>query len=439
MTDKPLLTIAVPTWNNFKQLYDCLLTLTGYTEFPYQIVVVNNGTAKDADGADFAEKLTKMVPFPRLRIHQADENLGWQRAINLVFQKYCETPLFCMLNDDVLFIPYHRMFWRQLTSYFRHPDVGAVGPCTNYVMGSQSLWDHRGAMAFETTLLIGFCMVVRSEAFSRVGGLDEGLVGGDDLDLSILLRREGYRLLVDRSCYLHHIGSQTGQRVAGSYWNTIDHVDATNNALIRKHGVRPWYDCVTSQIMPFRPITQVDDVEGETIREWIAERQTGLDIGCGHNKTVPAALGVDRVARGIVGASGGRKFDRAETDLVADASSLPLEEGSQEYVIARHVLEHLVDPVLALKEWHRVLEPGGVLAIACPDEDACSSIMLDWEHKHAFTPTSLTNLLRLVGFEVEENEVVRVRPGFSFALRATKPNKARHYGYVPRVMGLAVQ
>ncbi len=406
-------------------MQQCLLTLTKYTEFPYRIYVINNGSAIGMDGESFEEELRKSVTFPDLHIIQAEKNLGWQDAINLAFQTAEETPFFCMANDDLVFLPESLTFWWKLVNLLQYPEVGAVGPCSNYVMGSQSLWDNRGGGGiFETTLLIGFLMVVRSKAFAEVGGLDGGLIGGDDLDLSILLRKAGYRLLCNRQCYVHHIGSQTGPRVTPkAYWNSIDHIDRSNNSLIRKHGVRAWYECISSQIRRFEPVTVMDDTEGDLIRERIeflgalrAEygdaEPKGLDIGCGGNKTVPDAIGVDRDEAGTVGQAGGRKDTPCVADVVADILALPFDDGSQDYIVARHVLEHMVDPIKALREWNRVLKPGGTAAIACPNEEMVYGMVLDWTHKHAFTAKSLRTMAELTGFEVESEH--DLSPGISF-------------------------
>lgn len=56
-------------------------------------------------------------------------------------------------------------------------------------------------------------------------------------------------------------------------------------------------------------------------------------------------------------------------DIVASADALPmLADGSQDFIIANHLLEHLPDPIGALKEWHRVIRPGGILFLALPDK-----------------------------------------------------------------------
>lgn len=51
------------------------------------------------------------------------------------------------------------------------------------------------------------------------------------------------------------------------------------------------------------------------------------------------------------------------TGQQADAAALPFEDGSFETVIAMHMLYHLPDPSKAVAEMHRVLKPGGFLAV----------------------------------------------------------------------------
>jgi phosphatidylethanolamine/phosphatidyl-N-methylethanolamine N-methyltransferase len=49
-----------------------------------------------------------------------------------------------------------------------------------------------------------------------------------------------------------------------------------------------------------------------------------------------------------------------------DASSLSFDDSTFERVIAVHVLEHLRDAHRVLREWVRVLKPGGVLSLVLP-------------------------------------------------------------------------
>ena len=58
----------------------------------------------------------------------------------------------------------------------------------------------------------------------------------------------------------------------------------------------------------------------------------------------------------------------AEVEVVDDAAELrSVPDDSQDFVVASHVLEHLPDPVGALRTWVRVVRPGGVVLLAMPD------------------------------------------------------------------------
>jgi ubiquinone/menaquinone biosynthesis C-methylase UbiE len=52
--------------------------------------------------------------------------------------------------------------------------------------------------------------------------------------------------------------------------------------------------------------------------------------------------------------------------MQADAYALPFENETLDRVVASHVLEHLYKPHEVLREWNRVLKPGGVLSLILP-------------------------------------------------------------------------
>ena len=50
----------------------------------------------------------------------------------------------------------------------------------------------------------------------------------------------------------------------------------------------------------------------------------------------------------------------------SDAAVLEFEDNSFDRLVATHVLEHLYQPHLVLREWNRVIRPGGVLSLILP-------------------------------------------------------------------------
>ena len=94
----------------------------------------------------------------------------------------------------------------------------------------------------------------------------------------------------------------------------------------------------------------------------------------------------------------------------ADALDLPLGDASMDKVIASEVLEHICDDHAALRELHRVLRPGGRLAVTVPaelPERICWALneryhapAAEGGHVRIYARTELELKLSSVGFRV---------------------------------------
>jgi len=82
-----------------------------------------------------------------------------------------------------------------------------------------------------------------------------------------------------------------------------------------------------------------------------------------------------------------------------DVRKLPYDDGIFDLVMSAHLLEHLVDPAIALSEMVRVLKPGGLL-IACLTRRSLPGIYvhLKWR-THRVTPAQAEGWLRASGLE----------------------------------------
>ncbi|UDY37860.1 methyltransferase domain-containing protein [Dermatobacter hominis] len=105
-----------------------------------------------------------------------------------------------------------------------------------------------------------------------------------------------------------------------------------------------------------------------------------LDVGCGPGTItadlagrVASAVGVDSSAD-VVAEAERSVADRPEVDRpsfrVADVYELPFDDGEFDVVHAHQVLQHLTDPVAALREMARVARPGGLVAARDSDYGA---------------------------------------------------------------------
>jgi ubiquinone/menaquinone biosynthesis C-methylase UbiE len=59
-------------------------------------------------------------------------------------------------------------------------------------------------------------------------------------------------------------------------------------------------------------------------------------------------------------------WDNSKLDIVSDIINIPLPDFSVDAIMCTEVLEHLPNPVLAIKEFSRLLRPGGYLLITAP-------------------------------------------------------------------------
>ncbi|HEX4426176.1 MAG TPA: class I SAM-dependent methyltransferase, partial [Terriglobales bacterium] len=71
--------------------------------------------------------------------------------------------------------------------------------------------------------------------------------------------------------------------------------------------------------------------------------------------------------------------------IIADATDLrPISNASYECVLACHCLEHVANPLRALREWKRVLKENGLLMLVLPHKDGT----FDWRRP----PTPLSHM-----------------------------------------------
>lgn len=119
---------------------------------------------------------------------------------------------------------------------------------------------------------------------------------------------------------------------------------------------------------------------------------------------------------------------------------LPFRDSTFDLVIALDVLEHIKEDSKALKEWHRVLKPGGKLLITVP---AYQWLWSDHDeslhHYRRYTLSGLHSTVNREGFKVSKRSYIIV---FSFpliviyrfidSLKSSKKDKKTSYVYLPK-------
>ncbi len=134
-----------------------------------------------------------------------------------------------------------------------------------------------------------------------------------------------------------------------------------------------------------------------------------LEIGCGRGELLNDLRSSGWEVSGI-------DFDKKAVDAAARTYGLNLKTGDVleagypsetfDFVVMQHVLEHLPDPVVTLKECFRLLKSGGVFISITPNTESLGLrwFKRDWlgldppRHLFLYNRLSLTSLARRAGF-----------------------------------------
>ncbi|MDA8400659.1 MAG: glycosyltransferase [Actinomycetota bacterium] len=216
---RPAATIIIPVWNAWGVTQACLESLRPTIGVRDEVVVVDNGSG-DATPA-------RLKSYPWVEVVTNPANRGFAAACNQGARKASREHLVFLNNDTVL-----AGHWLDsLLAPFEDASIGAVGPRSNFVSGPQIVygaayvptdtvamrefardWSHKHRNEIsDASRLVGFCLAVRSSAFSAVGGFDEDFeVGGfEDDDLCRKLVVAGWRLVIAHGSFVHHEGHRT--------------------------------------------------------------------------------------------------------------------------------------------------------------------------------------------------------------------------------------
>ncbi len=215
----PLTSIVILTMNEVELTQACIASIEQHTPEPYELIMVDNGST---DGThQFLDSLDATCIFN-------DSNLGFGGGCNQgIAASRGERILF--LNNDTVVTPGWLSAMHNVLD--KHPDVGLVGPRSNYVSGPQNIdacsydetslsgldaFAHERSKAHSGTgmilpRLVGFCLLARREVMERIGGFDIRFRMGnfEDDDICVRARVAGWTCWMANDSFVHHVGNRT--------------------------------------------------------------------------------------------------------------------------------------------------------------------------------------------------------------------------------------
>ena len=155
--------------------------------------------------------------------------------------------------------------------------------------------------------------------------------------------------------------------------------------------------------IPIRFLT--DYLESEREKN---EAMRVLDIGCGFGESIKFMKESGLIAEGLEPSSDAAAFALKHFGVKVHVGSIfdhDLSHGSYDVLSSMAVIEHLTDPLAALKEMRNLLKPDGILFMNTPDLKGMVlrkgvERYFKFVHTYYYTNITLSSLIQLAGFEV---------------------------------------
>jgi O-antigen biosynthesis protein len=426
--EQPRVTIIIPTKDKVDLLRVAIQSIfdkTLYTNF--DILVVNNRSEQP----ETLEYLSKIGRLSNVLVVDYGEPYSFA-ALNNWAAKQTHAPVLAFLNNDVEVITPEwltemvshalrpevgavgaKLFYPNATIQHAGVVVGIGGLAGHPHAGLPRAtpgYFGRAACIQQFSAVTAACMVMRREVFLEMGGFDEKnfAIAFNDVDIGLRLRQAGYSIVWSPYAQLFHhesasLGLPSGEGRRRQFlaeannfrriWaNAIVHDPFYNPNLTNTGGdftpaippraIKPWAAAMATQGNISCPTSMwgSGSTPAETLRtrEVIATtflRGDGIEIGALHQPLrVPTTAHVKYVDRMTVSQLRCQYPELAaealvEPDIIENGEQLTaIGDGTQDFVIANHFLEHCQNPILTVQNLLRVLKSGAVLYLAVPDK-----------------------------------------------------------------------
>lgn len=351
--------VVIPTYNHCDDLLKpCLESIFNYSNIEdVELIISANGCHDNTFEylKILKEHYHSMGLDANLKIVWHDEPLGYSKACNVGIEvSTCD--FIVLLNNDVIFLPQEKNYWLDtLSKQFSINDNCGI-TCVHKLFSEYA--NHEFA--------VFYLVMIHKKVFEKIGLLntDYGVGFGEDIEFSIETEKAGFEIcLVGDIQYdpniqmycgsfpVYHKGEGTVHDTSLiTNWNEIF---LENSLKLAKKYNPKFYDLKINE--------RNDNMNVITLED---NKPLKLHLACGHDYQ-EGYINVDLYSDG-------------KCDARFDVREIPYEDNTVDEIRAFHIIEHFSFKEVheVLKEWHRVLKPGGRLWLETPNMlELCKSFV----------------------------------------------------------------
>jgi len=222
----------MPAHNQLEYTKLCLENIKRNTQrIDYEIIAIDNASTDGTSG--FLKK-------NKIKAIRNRKNFGVAKAWNQGVKK-SKSDYVCIINNDI--ITGDGWLETMVDLYEKTGNAGIISPGTregamDYDFENYSQEYVSRMKGVKEQGFFGWCMLIKSDRFRKVGYFDEsfGTGIGEDTDFYFRLKKAGFQSLRTGAAFIHHFGSRTIKRIKEKIGNEFE----KNNimALNARWGIR---------------------------------------------------------------------------------------------------------------------------------------------------------------------------------------------------------
>lgn len=255
----PKVAIVIVIWNGRQDTLECLASFRNDNYPNKRIIVVDNGST------DRSGEVIRLL-YPQVQIVETGRNLGFTGGNNVGIRHAIEEGVdyVYLLNNDT--VVEQDSLIRLVEAMEANPGAGLMAPVIHDFEYPRAIWFAGSAMdlrrgaawhdnvrqpercetPYEVPWATGCAMLVKAELLDKLGGFDDRYyLSWEDVDLSLRVKKEGFRVMVAPGARIYHKGGQSGKNL-----NSIYGYYTVRNSLLlaRKHSGWNYYRAALSII-----------------------------------------------------------------------------------------------------------------------------------------------------------------------------------------------